>query len=204
MGYNRATLKGLHCWMMWPSKEMPSRSRRCTAPLLLHSAVASLILRCCFSDAAGEFSEHSTSQSLLSYKCEVWEAFAFCSVATGLGCLTEPQVNVCMCSWHLTEACLVEGIALSVFQCCSSCGHLSKGSICFNVMICVLRNHGIYCVIKWVHKAYKQLKCKCCSFTCMLNFSLRLFLMLAANRTQRGFQNFIKIWNQKHFYNLWY
>lgn len=129
---------------MWLSKGAPSRSRRCTAPLLL-SAVASFVLRCCVSDAAGEYSEqHRKGKTLMYYKYEVWEAFAFSSIATELGCLTEPQVNVCMRSWHLSEACLVEGIALSVFQCCSSCRHLSKGSIRFNVRICVLRKSGIH------------------------------------------------------------
>ena len=130
---------------MWPSKGTPSRSRRCAALLLLHRAVASFVLRCCVSDAAGEFSEqHGKGETVMYYKCEVWEAFAFSSVATESGCLNEPQVIVCVCSWHLTEACLEEGVALSVFQCCSSCGHLSKGSICFNVVICVLWKFGIH------------------------------------------------------------
>lgn len=140
---------------MWPSKGTPSRSRRCIAPLLLHSAVASFVLRRCVSDVACEFSEqHRKGEIVMYYKCkhvkyyvkctnEVWEAFAFSSVATELGCLAELQVNVCMCTWHLTEVCLAEGIALSVFQCCSSCGHLYKESICFNVMMCVLRKFGI-------------------------------------------------------------
>lgn len=116
------------------------------------------------------------------------------------GCFTEPQVNVCLCDWHWTVACLEEQVALSTFQCWSSVRiqrirvfqcDASYGSLEF------LTWSFLWSVFKCMRKAYKQFGCKCLSFTCTLNFNssffiLHLFFMLTISRTQRGFQNFIK------------
>lgn len=96
------------------------------------------------------------------------------------GCFTEPQVNVCPCSWHLTVACLEEQVALSVFQCCSSMD--LKGSMCFNVIRVTETWNSwlgvfLWSVFKCVHKAYKQFRCKCWSFTCTLNFNSSFFIL---------------------------
>lgn len=170
--------------------------------------MASFALRRCVSDAAGEFSEQHRkvwcTLKVMSGKplhLAVWSEW---------GCFIEPQVNVCLCAWHWTVACVEEQVALSVFQCCSSmdpkdpcmcmCFNVIYVTEVWNALLWVFCEVSLNACTKPINNLDANVGQSLAHWTLNSSFFIpHLFFTLTTSRTQRGFQNFIKMWNEKHF-----